>query len=56
MTNCKGCEERHIGCHSHCETYAELKKRIEEDKKRRRAESDKEHDFASVRTYRRYTR
>lgn len=26
---CKDCEERHIGCHSECERYADYRKRID---------------------------
>lgn len=29
---CKGCEERYLGCHDHCEAYLEWKKEQEEKK------------------------
>ena len=25
-TNCKGCTDRHVGCHAHCEISAEFQK------------------------------
>ena len=31
-TNCKGCEERHTGCHSSCPKYREY---VEENNKRK---------------------
>ena len=30
---CKGCKDRHVGCHSGCEMFAEYKKNIEAIKK-----------------------
>ena len=40
--SCKGCTKRHIGCHSHCEDYAEQRRVIEERKEKIHAEKDKE--------------
>lgn len=27
QANCKGCQNRHVGCHSKCEIYQEYKKK-----------------------------
>ena len=40
--SCKGCTKRHIGCHSHCEDYAEQRRLIEERKEKIHAEKDKD--------------
>lgn len=40
--SCKGCTKRHIGCHSHCEDYAEQRRVIKERKEKIHAEKDKE--------------
>lgn len=35
ITCCKGCERRHIGCHSECEDYKSQKKAFERQKEKR---------------------
>ena len=37
---CKGCTERHEGCHSHCERYMAFRKELDETKKRIRMENE----------------
>lgn len=37
---CKGCEERHPGCHSECEGYIEWKKAHEEENEKIRADGE----------------
>lgn len=32
---CKGCQNRHVGCHGDCETYKKFQKQIEVEKKQR---------------------
>lgn len=32
---CKGCEKRHVGCHSECPDYQEYQKSLEEYRKTR---------------------
>lgn len=32
-SSCNGCEKRHVGCHSHCEAYAEFRRRVAEARK-----------------------
>ena len=41
MNNCQGCTERHVGCHSSCEKYKDLKQRIEKLNENRQKELDK---------------
>ena len=36
--SCYNCRERHIGCHSNCETYEHYKSRLEKIKKKKQAE------------------
>ena len=36
--NCKGCEKRHIGCHSTCQVYADFRNNLDEAKKRKIAD------------------
>lgn len=31
---CKGCEQRHVGCHSTCNNYKEWQKMLDEEKER----------------------
>lgn len=33
--NCKGCQERHAGCHSTCETYKAYREKIDKEKEAR---------------------
>lgn len=30
MKSCLGCERRHVGCHGHCEDYAEDRRKRDE--------------------------
>jgi hypothetical protein len=34
--NCKGCEDRHEGCHTTCEIHKEYRKDMDEQKKNKR--------------------
>ena len=38
MNNCQGCTKRHVGCHSSCEKYKELKQRYKELSENRQKE------------------
>ncbi len=29
---CKGCQDRHPGCHDHCESYQQVKKGVDQKK------------------------
>ena len=44
---CKGCEDREIGCHSHCDRYAEFRKVVDE-KREMIKELKKVDEFAAV--------
>lgn len=37
---CRGCKERHIGCHAECESYKAQKQEIEAEKKDKRKEKE----------------
>lgn len=45
--SCKNCKDRHIGCHSECEKYAEFKQDIEDLKEKIRNESYSEKNMTS---------
>ena len=36
---CYQCQERHVGCHSECEKYAEYRRKCDENKKARHLNS-----------------
>lgn len=38
-SGCKGCEERHEGCHSGCERYKAFRKELDEKNERKRLEN-----------------
>ena len=46
---CKDCTERHPGCHSECETYAEFKRENEARKPAIRGWREKEAEYALFR-------
>lgn len=41
-TCCKGCTERHIGCHAHCEQYLSWRREYDELKARIRLERERD--------------
>lgn len=41
-SECKGCIDRHVGCHSTCERYKQWKKKQEEEKAVIRDKREKE--------------
>ena len=47
--NCKGCENRRIGCHSVCKTYITAKSEYDSKVERERAEREKENPFIEMR-------
>ena len=54
---CKGCEDRHVGCHASCGKYAEYRVQFDEaakDKERQRDAKNFRHDGVtkSVKRYR----
>ena len=52
MSPCKDCEERHVGCHSKCEKYAEFRKEVNEKREALR-EQQKLEEFSVVSAIRR---
>ena len=38
-SGCKGCAERHEGCHSGCERYKKFRKELDEKNERKRLEN-----------------
>lgn len=46
---CKGCEERHSGCHAECESYIDWKKEHEEENEKIRADGEAWRAFYDVR-------
>ena len=36
---CKGCTERHVGCHEDCEHYNEFRQRLDEQNKQKKEDS-----------------
>lgn len=40
QAGCKGCAERHVGCHSTCERYKAFRKALEEKRMRERMENE----------------
>lgn len=40
MFKCKGCEERHEGCHSTCESYLQERAKLDEINKAKRLDSE----------------
>lgn len=45
---CYGCDKRHVGCHSSCESYKEYQKKIAEQREAIRKKKDEEAILASV--------
>lgn len=43
---CKGCTERHVGCHSECENYITFKEKLEQQNKQIKKEQMK-HNLVS---------
>ena len=39
---CQGCNQRQVGCHSHCEAYLKTKAAHEESKRSRKAQTQAE--------------
>ena len=39
-SGCKGCTERHEGCHSQCERYKAFRKKLDEKNERKRLENE----------------
>ena len=44
-SGCKGCQERHLGCHSNCERYLKWKKEYQEQMKRFKSGDRKHKDY-----------
>ena len=42
---CKNCQERHLGCHSHCEKYLKEKKLNDERRAKERIEAQARNDY-----------
>ena len=40
QSGCKGCAERHEGCHSGCERYKAFRKELDEKNERKRLENE----------------
>lgn len=49
---CKGCEERHVGCHSTCEIYKAYREELDKEKEAR-VQAFKERDVLDDYTIRR---
>lgn len=45
---CYKCKDRHVGCHSECDKYKELKDKVEEEKKNIRDRKKVDHMMYSV--------
>ena len=41
MSPCKGCEQRNVGCHDHCEKYKEWRSGLDELNKARKKYENK---------------
>lgn len=52
INHCWNCQERHIGCHAHCEKYLQYAKEREQIIKARQAEHNK--DFLEVQRHREF--
>ena len=51
--SCKDCTDRHVGCHSTCDTYKENCKKWEEIRKKRIKANDEESFYRAVRSHNR---
>lgn len=52
ITSCYHCKDRHQGCHSECEKYAEYRKRVESARKEEQKDSAMRGWFYQRTTYR----
>lgn len=49
IKSCKGCEERYLGCHDHCEKYQSEVQAMLEIKRKMRADKVKDYPMMMVR-------
>jgi hypothetical protein len=48
-SSCKGCQERHIGCHASCETYLAWRSEIDKENEERRKKNAAYYEIYAVR-------